>query len=661
MTIKIDGAHFKDEQGRILNLRGVNLGGSSKVPFTPNGATHIRQGFFNHRDISFVGRPFPLEEADEHFSRLKTWGLTFLRFIVTWEAIEHGGPGIYDQDYLDYLRAILEKAGEYGMIVFIDPHQDVWSRFSGGDGAPGWTFEKMGLDITAFKETAAAVVHATADPPYPLMIWTTNWIKFATSTMFTLFFAGDDFAPKTTVESMSVQEYLQSHYINAFKQVAQRVHDLPHVVGYDIMNEPAEGFIGWQDIRQQESPILMGYSPTPWQSMLLASGYAQMVDKWSTLLPGVFKEGIERLDPKGKTAWLDGYDCIWKQNGVWEQTNNGTPHLLDPAYFATANGKSINFGRDYMRPFFNRYAAALREIHPEAIMFLENRINTPPPDWGEDDAQNIAYAPHYYDDMTLFAGRYNESLAVNSMTLKPVFGKENARNSIQMQFGLRKQWSKVRLGNVPVIIGETGIPISLGRGKSYRIDDYSQQIKAFDRIISSMEANLLHFTLWNYTADNSNTRGDLWNGEDLSLFSPDQQDNPEDINSGGRALEAVVRPYAQATAGTPLRMHFDIETGVFELTFRHDETVDAPTEIFLPRIQFPHGCEVEVSDGEYEINWDEQLLIYHHSGKDIPHRVKISALQLKSAPKESIKLWQVFMLMLLWIVALRFFTGDKQE
>ncbi len=53
----------------------------------------------------------------------------FLRLLITWEAIEHAGPGKYDTAYLDYLEAIVAKAGEHGLALFIDPHQDVWSRF----------------------------------------------------------------------------------------------------------------------------------------------------------------------------------------------------------------------------------------------------------------------------------------------------------------------------------------------------------------------------------------------------------------------------------------------------------------------------------------------------------------------------------------------------
>ncbi|MCK5703787.1 MAG: cellulase family glycosylhydrolase, partial [Cyclobacteriaceae bacterium] len=236
--MRIEGAYFKDGYGRTLNLRGVNLGGSSKVPYTPSGATYHQEGFYNHKNISFVGRPFLLHEADEHFARLKSWGLTFLRFLVTWEAIEHSGPGIYDQEYLAYVRAILEKANEYGIQVFIDPHQDVWSRFSGGDGAPGWTFDVIGMDIRKFHQTGAAFTHQACGDPLPRMIWSTNATKLAAATMFTLFFAGNDFAPKTLIDGENAQDFLQRHYINSIGILAEAIKDLPNVVGYDSMNEP---------------------------------------------------------------------------------------------------------------------------------------------------------------------------------------------------------------------------------------------------------------------------------------------------------------------------------------------------------------------------------------------------------------------------------------
>ena len=278
--IRAGASWFKDEYGRTLLLRGVNLGGSTKVPFQPDGATWKQEEFYQHRQVSFVGRPFPLEQADEHFTRLREWGFTFQRFLVSWEAIEHAGPGLYDREYLDYVHALLRKASEYGISVFIDPHQDVWSRFSGGDGAPGWTFEKAGLDLTRFHQAGVAILHQIYGDPFPRMVWPSNGIKLASATMFSLFFGGNDFAPLTRVEGEPVQEYLQRHYIGAIQELARRISDLPNVVGYDSLNEPSAGWIGVGDLGQFPSPVKIGAVPTPFQSILLGSGYPQEIEIW---------------------------------------------------------------------------------------------------------------------------------------------------------------------------------------------------------------------------------------------------------------------------------------------------------------------------------------------------------------------------------------------
>jgi len=619
--LRIEDSHFKDEDGRTLMLRGVNLGGSSKVPSRPDGATYRRDGFFDHRQVSFVGRPFPLKDADEHFTRLRAWGFTFLRFLVTWEAIEHSGPGIYDEAYLDYVRDIVIRAGEHGIRLFIDPHQDVWSRFSGGDGAPGWTLEAVGFDITRFAETGAAIVHATHGDPFPMMIWPTNASKLAAATMFTLFFGGNDFAPETKINGEPAQDFLQRHYINAIRQVALRLQGLDNVVGYDTMNEPLSGYIGHADLNTAKTS--MGLSPSPFQGMLLGAGIPQEVPFWALRTASVKKTHHQRLNPTGQCTWLDGHGCVWRQHGVWDSDPAGAAQLLRPDHFSRVRGRRVDFAQDYYLPFAKRFAAAIRSVDPTAIIFVETQTAKPPPRWDGGDADRVVYAPHWYDGLVLVKKNYHPFIAIDFHNYTPVFGVGTIRKSFADQLARFKQHASDYLGGAPTLLGEFGIPFDMRAKKAFRNGDFGLQTKALDRTFQAIEANLLDCTLWNYTADNTNARGDLWNDEDLSLFSRDQQDDPADIHSGGRALRAAVRPYPVATAGEPLRLKFDVRRRRFEFTFRHDPDVTAPTEIYLPDIQYPQGCHVQVSDGTFELHSEQRMLIYHHGLERREHTVRI--------------------------------------
>lgn len=623
--MKIDGTWFKDEHGRILLLRGVNLGGSSKVPFQPNGATHIREGFYHHRDVSFVGRPFPLHEADEHFARLKAWGFTFLRFLVTWEAIEHAGPGLYDEAYLDYVTAVVEKAHQYGINLFIDPHQDVWSRFSGGDGAPGWTFECLGMDITRFAETGAAIIHAIHGDPLPIMIWPTNNEKLAAATLFTLFFGGNDFAPHTTIDGVPAQEFLQRHYINAIKQVAMRLKELPNVVGYDTFNEPASGFIGLQDLTKNSGRLTKGILPSPFQAMLLGAGYSQELKIWDLDVLRKKVIGHEVVNPNGVSVWRDGC-CLWRQNGVWDEDDAGNPHLRRPHHFAAVNGRPVDFAHHYFKPFANRYARQIRSVDPEALIFVEYKGLALPPSWGAQDAANVVNAAHWYDVITLMSKRFIPWFTVDYRTRWPAFGRKGVQRLFARQLAEIKKAGSEAMGGVPTLIGEFGIPFDLNDGEAYRTGDFAQHIAALDASFQALDANLLSGTLWNYTADNDNVHGDQWNNEDLSIFSRDQQTAPDDINSGGRALAAAVRPYARATAGEPLKMRFERKKRHFKFTFRHDTAVTVPSELFVPTLQYPQGYAVTVSDGRYEIDRDAQTLRYYHTRQQPVHTIHITPL-----------------------------------
>ena len=612
--IKINGPWFEDEYFRKIFFRGVNLGGSTKVPFTPDGATYRLEDFFNHKQVSFIGRPFPLEQADEHFSRLKAWGCNFLRFLITWEAIEHSGPGIYDEDYLNYLYKILKKAADYDLNILLDPHQDVWSRFSGGDGAPGWTFDLIGMDITKFKESGAAIVHATHGDPFPRMIWPTNANKLASATLFTLFFGGRDFAPKTCIEDRNIQDFLQEHYINAIKKAAERVKDLPNIVGINTMNEPSCGFIGIPSLQEWSNTLQFGESPTPIQSILAGAGYPQSVHIKERGILSQRSVDQKVINPGGVSVWKEGYHCIWQQNGVWQSEGEKEAFILREDYFCEVNGKEIDFSKDYYLPFARRFAAEMHKVRSDYKIFIETEPMQPPAEWPDAAADQIVYCPHWYDGYVLYFKSFNPLIGANAFTQKAVFGRKNIEKSFSLQLGQFRKHAEELLDNIPVVIGEIGIPFDLDEKKSFSTGNFKKQIKALDRSMKALEANLFSYTIWNYTADNSNERGDKWNDEDFSLFSPDQQTDPTDIHSGGRALKAFLRPFPLITSGTPLKLHFDLRTRTFEYSFIANSKIKQVSEIYVPEFQYPYGYIVDLSAGSYEkVQEDQKLLIYNPS------------------------------------------------
>ncbi len=72
--------------------------------------------------------------------------------------------------------------------------------------------------------------------------------------------------------------------------------------------------------------------------------------------------------------------------------------------------------------------------------------------------------------------------------------------------------------------------------------------------LSKCTLKMLRFRLWNYNSFNDNKQGDMWNGENFSLFSRDSKSHGtsasedmnvrqvnENLDDGGRVLRAIVR------------------------------------------------------------------------------------------------------------------------
>ncbi|OQB96024.1 MAG: Cellulase (glycosyl hydrolase family 5) [Spirochaetes bacterium ADurb.Bin110] len=612
--ISVSNGHFIDDKGRWLILRGVNLGGSNKVPMVPDGRTHLKDGFYSSTKISFIGRPFALEKADEHFSRLASWGQKFLRLVVTWEAIEHEGPGIYDTEYLDYLEGIVEAAARHGISLFIDPHQDVWSRWTGGDGAPMWTLEAVGFEPSKLHESGAAMLHQEMGAQYPEMQWFSNHLRLGCATMFTLFFAGNDYAPGVFAKGRPIQEYLQEHYFEAFGVLAKRIAPYDNVLGFGSMNEPGEGFIGISDVNAPRSDMLLpGLAPTPWEAMCAGEGFETSTNRIA--IKGGKLRSFERvpLGTKGVRAWKQGEVCVWRRAGLWD-IENDRPVLKQPSWFApkgTCSAKTRErknktvpnthsfFNECYQKPFVERFAEHLAHVSGKSSRFMVFVEGFPQ---GDMPALQPSFLyvneSHWYDSLTLTMKRWTGFLAYDSEMQKVIIGSHAVRRYFREALGRIVRHSKKFMGNAPTLLGEFGLPFDLNNRKAYQTGNFELHEKILSLYYDALDANLLSATLWNYTADNTHEHGDGWNREDLSVFCKE--------DGGGRALAGFVRPYAPAVAGDILLMQFNRRKGRFILEYKPDHSIKAPSEVFVPMIQFPRGALISAwgatfSEPDYRI------------------------------------------------------------
>ncbi len=117
--------YIKDQKGRYVFLHGVNVSGSNKFPVNEDPCTFTVNGV-----PTYVGKPFPLDKADEYFRQIKNLGFNSIRLIISFEGVMPESPDKIDTEYLDYIAKIVEKAWEYDIYVLLDSHTDaVFSRF----------------------------------------------------------------------------------------------------------------------------------------------------------------------------------------------------------------------------------------------------------------------------------------------------------------------------------------------------------------------------------------------------------------------------------------------------------------------------------------------------------------------------------------------------
>ncbi len=690
--IRTDRTYLRDSLDRYVQIHGINLGGSTKTPFTAPFDGDPEQVYFADLDFTYVDRPFPLEDADHWFGVINDLGFNAVRFILNWEGIEPHAKGEYDTEYLDFIDGMVEAAGRQGIYVLMDMHQDMFSRHlltrmnekpyetladagitdadvvaasvvtmvppftdtMRGDGAPRWAVQAalphkqmdsphygdphiMGeldmemvlalVDVIELltgseggelevPEWASYVLQNLPSEPYGIeettnmLPWSTWGINNATSLdqemCWAAFFAGGDVFPTREIDGQNVQDYLQEAYADAWRQVAMRVEDDTHVIGYDLMNEPNGIYI----------------------VLTLAAIVAQ-----TGAMDGVEQMLVDLLgDELGATFFtvFAGLNLIPPDNEPETLAAWG----LDDADLMAVAGLNLGHDASYLEPFYSRVGKAIQEEDPGAVIWIESSMGLDVVTGGgvgggvmefnmvhPEGIDQLVYAPHWYPDIYPMVGLVREP---REFDIEEIRYRDYAP---QLEDVASRAWYS--LGNVPVVFGEFGTYYNFGGIERSIEEDYAVSAHVLDNYYEAFEETFQPRMQWVFTTDNSYEEGDWWNGEDFSVIDP---------AGDPRGELAFSRPHARALAGKPVETHFfgplhyfdpdkdtPVPVGEFYVEYESKET-DSPTEVFVPEaLHYPDGFYVWLSDGRAHYE-PETHILYHYPAVDEPgvnHSIRV--------------------------------------
>jgi endoglycosylceramidase len=283
-----DRFQIVDATGRVVVLRGVNVGQGSKNP------------------------PWRAIARDDvgAFDQLRSWGVNAIRLVLPWEALEPR-PQELDAEVVSYARWFVDQADRHGMVVIVDNHHNEVSRCFGGTGAPPWAHRPGVVTEEALARDCRYMGWSgILDLPRQLRWW------------------ADFLDASWTPDGMA----LQDHVIASFAGLASALRGHPGLLGYGPFNEP-HCYLG--DIGRWLHPGERGCEEA------LSGFYRQFARAVRAADPGalVFIEpplrmleedpdgsgtGIERPDVDGvawSVHWYDGEeldatcDCTWDRAG----------------------------------------------------------------------------------------------------------------------------------------------------------------------------------------------------------------------------------------------------------------------------------------------------------------------------------------------------------
>lgn len=176
-TVGTDGrVYIADASGRAVQLRGFNI--KTREPLTDASGQLLDDG------------------AER--------GFDLLRLSIYWDQLE-AEQGVYDEEYLESIETVLDRAQERGINVIVSFHQDVFGPAFGAHGIPEWATRTEGLAFTEHDN------------------WLANYLEPAVQAAWDHLYDDQD---------------IRDAQAATWALVADRFGEHPAVLGYDLLNEP---------------------------------------------------------------------------------------------------------------------------------------------------------------------------------------------------------------------------------------------------------------------------------------------------------------------------------------------------------------------------------------------------------------------------------------